>query len=427
LGASNRDEQHYVIFLSDGRDESSLSTVADVITAATNNGVKIYCIGFGNEIETANLVAITTETQGRYYEATNAVDLAARFAQISKDLNGQYLLRWATLKRSANAFTPSFEISYQGFTALSPTNPVTIDFDNPIIDTNSVPATTNYPFLTNIIIGLYVPAQNTGSVTLGSLRLTPDAAVLPTAMTLRAAYVPRFIRQLRINYRANWPCTTSLMSTAPGEILHGWSLTETNDGAGGVWMHLVSPNSQSLTSSIPFGALGNLVHFNFRDVLVASNAFSLFSVDNTIYQTTGGQRFVVENTNAFLTVYPALPLGTPVPWMIGYGITNNFVIAETGDPDGDGVLTWQEYAANTHPRDPASAFVVRELSYDLYGRSLVTFSTAEHRTYRVETSADLLLWEVVQDNIPGTGGEVTILDERYMPWATQMFYRTSVY
>lgn len=427
LGASNRDEQHYVIFLSDGRDESSLATVDDVITAATNNGVKIYGIGFGNEIQTANLTAITSQTQGRYYEATNAVDLAAKFAQISKDLNGQYILRWATLKRSANAFTPSFEINYQGFTALSPTNPVSTDFDNPIVDTNTVPFTTNYPLITNIVIGLYVPADYAGSVTLGSLRLTPDAAVQPTAMTLRAAYIPRFIRQLRINYRANWPCTTTLMSTNSGEILHGWSLTETNDGAGGTWLELTSPNPQSLTTSLPYGSLGNLVHFNFRDVVSASNSFSRFDVDNAIYQTTGGQRFVVENTNTFLTVYPTLPFGTPVPWLIANGITNNFVDAEVADPDGDGVPTWQEYLANTNPRNPASVLAVRELDFDLYGRGLITFSTAPLRRYRVETSTDLLFWEMVRDQIPGTGGEITVLDERYQPWVTQTFYRVVAY
>jgi hypothetical protein len=36
---------------------------------------------------------------------------------------GQYFLRWATLNRSANAFMPSFQITYQRFTAYSPANP----------------------------------------------------------------------------------------------------------------------------------------------------------------------------------------------------------------------------------------------------------------------------------------------------------------
>ncbi len=56
----------------------------------------------------------------------------------------------------------------------------------------------------------------------------------------------------------------------------------------------------------------------------ASNAFSFFDVDNTVYTNTGNQSFVFEsgNTNAFITVYPVLPYGTPVPWLIEYGFTN---------------------------------------------------------------------------------------------------------
>ena len=427
LGTSNRDEQHYVVFISDGQDESSLSTIKDVITAATNSGVKILCIGFGDVIDTTSLTAITTETHGRYYEATNAADLGAQFGQISKDLKGQYILRWATLKRSATAFMPSFEIYYGTNHAVSPVNPVYQDMNNPMIDTNTVPPTTNYPFVTNFIIAPYTPTQHTGTVTVGALRLSADAAVLPTAITLRAAYVPRFIRQLRIHYHANWPCTTSLLSDGPGDILSGWSMTETNDGTGGNWILLSSPNPQSTANSIPFASFGGLIHFNFNDVLNSSNAFSLLTIDNTIYTNTGGQSFVIENTNAFLAVYPDLPYHTPVPWLISHGITNNFVAAETADPDGDGVPTWQEYQGNTDPRDPNSKFVVRGLSNDIYGRYQITFSTALNRRYRVETSSDLVNWETVEENILGTSADVTILDHRYIPWVNEVFYRAVVY
>ena len=98
LGASNRDEQHYVILISDGRDESSASSVADVITAATNNNVQVFAIGFGQELDTNTLHDITSATQGRLYTAANAADLGTQFAQITKDARGQYILRWATLK-----------------------------------------------------------------------------------------------------------------------------------------------------------------------------------------------------------------------------------------------------------------------------------------------------------------------------------------
>lgn len=427
LGTSNRDEQHYVIFISDGQDESSLSTVEDVITAATNSGVKILCIGYGDVIDTDNLTAITTETRGHYYEATNALALGAQFGQISKDLRGQYILRWATLKRSANAFMPSFEIYYGTNHAVSPPNPFFEDLNNPIIDTNTVPATTNFPLVTNYIIAPYTPTDHAGPVTVGALRLSAAAAAQPTAITLRAAYVPRFVRQLRIHYRANWPCTTSLRSTGPGEILSGWSMSETNDGTGGSWLLLSSPNPQSTATSIPFASFGDLVHFNFRDVLNATNAFSLLEVDNTLYANTGGQSFVIENTNAFVVAYPELPFHTPVPWLIAHGITANFAAAEIADQDNDGVPTWQEYLGNTDPLNPASRFVILGLSEDIYGRSQITFSAALNRLYRVESSTNLLDWVIVAEGVPGIGGDLTILDQRYIPWVSPLFYRAVAY
>jgi hypothetical protein len=420
LGATNRDEEHFVVFVSDGKDESSLATIADVITAATNNNVKVYCVGFGAELDAATLQLITSETKGRYYSATNAADLAAGFAEISKDLNGQYLLRWATLKRSSGSFMPSFEVTYQNLTALSPTNPV-------ITTTNITPPATNPPPpVTNIIIAPYIPTQHTGSVTVGALRLVANAEVEPRSVTLRAAYVPRYVRKFRFNYRANWPCTATLQSTNTGEILYGWTLTETNDGAGGKWLQLLSPN-QSLTNSIPFGALGNLVRFSLRDMVTASNAFSVLVVDNTVYTNTGGQRFVIENTNAFLVPYPALPFGTPVPWLIAHGFPSNFAAAELSDPDADGVPTWQEYQANTDPQNPNSKLIVRALSRRLDGRWEITFSTALSRSYRAESSFDLLSWQPLLDTIQGTGADATILDDRYLPGTNSLYYRVTVY
>ena len=428
LGPANRDEQHYLILVSDGKDESSFSTAAGVISAALAAAVHIHCIGFGAELDAATLQSITSATGGRYYDAAALGGLTAAFDQIAKDMKGQYLLRWATLKRSTTAFMPSFSVTYQGFTAASPTNSFFQDTNGtPIINTNTVPPTTNYPFVTNYVISPYIPAQYTGNVTIGLLRLVPNSYELPESITLRASYVPRYVRQIRIHYRANWPCTVSLQSTSPGSILQGWSLTQTNDGAGGDWLLISSPNPQSILTSIPFGALGNLVTFTMRDMTNTRTAFSLFAVDNTIYTNTGGQSFVFETPiSPFVTVYSVLPFGTPVPWLIAHGFTNNFAAAELSDPDGDGMLTWQEYQANTDPRDPNSKFVVDGFSQGLDGRYQITFRTSTNRTYRLDSSADLITWQTVQDNIAGTGGDVSFIDTRYIPGATQLFYRVAV-
>ena len=423
LGAANPDEQHFVVFVSDGKDESSLNTVTNVVAAATNASVKVYCIGFGAELDSTNLQYLATSTDGRYYDAAAVGGLTAAFDQIGKELKGIYLLRWATLQRSPTAFMPTFQVTYQGLMATSPPNPVT-SMTN--VDTN-MPPMTNIVMMTNFIIGPYTPTDYAGDVTVGSLRLVANAVVQPGSVTLRASYVPRDIRRLRIHYQPNWPCTASLLSTGNGEILSGWTLSETNDGAGGRWLELRSADPQVIATSIPFGALGNLVKFSLQDLVDASNAFTFFDVDNTIYTNTGGQSFVIEDTNSFIAVYPALAHGTPVPWLMANGFMSNFAMAELSDPDGDDVPTWQEYRANTNPQDPKSRLAVASLAMDPYGRNQITFNTALSRTYRLEASTDFLNWQIVQDNIPGTGTVITILDRRYLPGVTYQFYRLAVY
>jgi hypothetical protein len=441
LGTQNNDEQHVVIFCSDGYDTSSSHTPDDVISLATNANVQVYCVGFGNPVDTATLTRITDQTQGRYYEATNVESLAASFSQIGKDLSGQYYLRWATLQRGTNFFMPSFQIQYQGFTADSPTNPVFSTMTNvPATDTNNVVITnsdgsiemTNITvYTTNYIISPYTVGDYAGDVKIGSLRLVSDAEVLPSAVTLRATYVPRYVRQIRLHYQANWPCTVTMQSTNPGEMLYGWSLSQTNDGNGGQWATLSSPDQQDLTTSIPFADFGPLLNFKFHDIINSSNAFSILAVDNTVYTNTGDQSFVFENTNAFTASYPALPHGTPVPWLVGYGFTNsnNWIADETNDVNGDGLATWQDYVAGLNPTNTASAgFAVQNLTpTGPFGQYQITFNTALNRFYRVESSTNLVNWETVQDSIAGTGSNVTVTDTRYLMNAPSVFYRVVVY
>ena len=61
------------------------------------------------------------------------------------------------------------------------------------------------------------------------------------------------------------------------------------------------------------------------------------------------------------------------------------------------------------------------------GHCQITFSTALNRTYRVETSSDLLTWQTLQDGIAGTGGDVTVSDNRNLSGTAQTYYRVAVY
>jgi von Willebrand factor type A domain/Putative Ig domain/Immunoglobulin I-set domain len=433
LGPANSDESHYIVFMSDGNDDSSTNTLDGVIAAATNAVVQIYAVGIGADENTNDLETLTSSTEGRYYASTNLADLSLDFAQIGKDLRSQYILRWATLQRSTNSFMPSFQISYEGVTADSPANPppvvtgtnfVTVTNSSGDVSTNDV-----YLYTTNYIIPPYTPTNYGSNVLAGSLRLVADADENPTEITLRATYAPRYIRQLHLHYRANWPATLSLESTNPGEMLENWTLTETNDGAGGQWALLSSPNPSLLTGSIPFADFGKLLTFSFQNPIVASNAFSEFQVDNTIYTNTASTNFygfTLTNTNAFFTFYVAPPPhGTPIPWLKGYGFTNNFAAAELLDPNGNGFAVWQDYLAGLNPLDTNSTFAIQSVSSPTAPQ--ITFNTVLGRTYQIDWTTSLNgSWTVLLDGIAGTGGNVTYTDQRNLSGVSTVFYRVSV-
>jgi len=429
LGAPNADELHYAVLVSDGQDESSTNTVTNVVAAAVTNNVRVFTIGFGANLQAATLQGLSSQTQGRYHTATNATDLARQFAQVGKDANAQYVLRWATLKRAPNpnSFQPGFIIGFQAVNATNPPNTTFLDTNNPVIDTNSTPPTTNFNLGTNFTIAPFSTVSNAGPVAVGLLRLVAGAETGSSAVTLRSAYTPRYIRQIRVHYRSNWPCTPILQSTGPGQLLEGWDMSQSDDGAGGQWLLLSSPDPSDIGTSLPFASFGPLVTFSFQDAVTPSNAFSVFNTDNTLYTNTGGQSFVVQNGN--LTVYQVLPHGTPLPWLIshGYPLGSDFVSAELLDPDKDGVPNWQEYRANTDPRDAKSKFQVRGVTRQADGRFQVTFGTSTNRTYRVEASTDLIFWEPVADGIPGINKDVTVTDTRLVGNLNTIFYRAVVY
>ncbi|HTV62832.1 MAG TPA: putative Ig domain-containing protein [Verrucomicrobiae bacterium] len=433
LGPANTNAIHYILLMSDGQDTSSTNTMTNVIAAANQAGVRIYTVGFGDDLDTNVLDTISSSTLGQFFAPTNLAVLTLDFARLGKDLSSQYVLRWATLERTATPFMPSFQITYQGLTADSPPNPPPfISGTNYMLDTNTVPATTNEVFLytTNYIIPPYTPTVYAGNVLAGSLLLSSNANANPLQVTLSAAYVPRYIREFHLHYRANWPVTVTLDSTNPGEMLYGWTLTETNDGAGGQWALLSAPDPSLLADSIPFADFGNLLTFSFQDpTAVASNAFSEFEVDNTIYTNstdTNFYGFTLANTNAFTTVYPILPPhGTPIPWLISYGFTSDFAAAELLDPDGNGFDVWQDYLAGLDPLEPASTFAVQIAPSPLPPQ--IVFSTVAGRTYRIDwaPSPDGV-WTVLRDGIAGTGGNVVFTDLRNLSTVSAMYYRVVV-
>jgi hypothetical protein len=275
----------------------------------------------------------------------------------------------------------------------------------------------------------YNPPDWSNDVRVGFLRLVPDANVGPQTIRLRANYVPRFIREIRLNYRPNYPCTSSLESNGTNDILYGWSLTETADTNGLRTLTMTSPDPTDLLTSIEYAAFGDLVSFNFTypESVTATQAFSVFSMDNSIYlnMQPSNQSFVLSNASNFITLYPpAPPHGTPIPWLIAYGYTTNFAAAELIATNG--MPVWQAYVAGLNPTNANSQFTV-STAFTPGQTPQIIFSTVATRTYRVESATSLENWTVVLDNIPGTGGNILFTDNRVLSGANSVFYRVAVY
>jgi hypothetical protein len=297
-----------------------------------------------------------------------------------------------------------------------------------------MPPTTNFTYTNISEVPFYVPSAWAGNVRMGALSLAADASTNVSLVTLSATYVPRFTREIRLHYRPNYACAPSLLETGPGEILSGWSLTQTNDGGGGEWLTLASADPTNVLSSLPYGVMSDLVAFQFAYQAVPQGklAFSFITVDTNIYASMppSPQGFSLSNSVAFTTNYPAAPpLGTPAPWLEYYGFTNtnDFAADELTSPNNNGFALWQDYIAGLDPLDANSTFAITTFVPLQSGQPpLITFNSALGRVYRVDSATTLGDWTPLLDNIQGTGGAITIPDNRNLSGVGAIFYRAVV-
>ncbi len=265
------DERRFVLFLSDGRDESSIKKPADIIKLADSLSVRIFPIGFGKEVNPGDLKNIARDTGGEYYSATNVEQLQAQFQQIVSDLGGQYSLRWATLRRTGT-FRPSFTVK-KG--VLSRT------FSGPE----------------------YAIEKYAGDTLHGILRV-PEYAVQggQVRIFLRAFYVPRYVTQLRFKVRSALVPRPQLVSKADGGLCPDWSLTTTPmmESPGDYWIKLRSGAPEDKNSAMVFGGFGPLVYFDFADIPsnAAQTFFQVKEFDNSVLprDTTFGVEDVAPST-----------------------------------------------------------------------------------------------------------------------------------
>jgi outer membrane protein assembly factor BamB len=127
-------------------------------------------------------------------------------------------------------------------------------------------------------------------------------------------------------------------------------------------------------------------------------------------------------------------MGTPISWLEKYGFTSNFDAAELNDPDGDGVLVWQNYIMGN---DPTSSSGVLKAGIQRTGNETVisfpTISasgsdyTGKTRCYDLETATNLLggAWLPVVNETNIIGANLTVTYTNAVSDRTR-YYRVGV-
>lgn len=253
-------ESRYIILFSNGNDTSSTATVNDVVSLAKDRGIRIYAVAFGNAVNVAALQDLTARTEGQYFPTQSISQVNDVFQEIVRDLDGQYNVRWASLKRGSNSFVPSI-----------------------LLSVNNDSVTFNAP-------QAFTPNQFAGDPLRGVLRLEASSDLQSTTVFLRAVYVPRFISQLHLRVHATQPFTVQQVGPADDGLTAGWTMvTEPDTETGGIVIHLEEPADESLQ----FATFGPILRFHFNTLAETPEAlFDLVEVDNSVYPNL--QHFVVE-------------------------------------------------------------------------------------------------------------------------------------
>ncbi|MYB75851.1 MAG: VWA domain-containing protein [Chloroflexi bacterium] len=241
-----------LVFLSDGRDTSSVQTRDDVVQLAQERGVQLYPLGLGEVYQESDLRTLATATNGAYYAVAELAELEAQFTALVNDFAGQYKLSYTTLRRSG-AYAVRIETT--------------------LGDVTGVFTSAALPFGE-----IYSPD------TQGRIAVDPPTVDLEeqTATTfVRALHVPRNIQHFRFTLPIDLPTTVSLVSADEGGLLDGWELSEPDSV--GYW-------SATGPAPLPFGNFGLLFKVVVSDVTAEDIAIPIV-FDNSGY--TGNKQFLV--------------------------------------------------------------------------------------------------------------------------------------
>ncbi len=193
-----------LVFLSDGRDTSSLRTRDDVIQLAQAGGVQLYPLGLGDVYQEPELRSLATATNGAYYAVDALARLEAQFNALVNDLAGQYKLSYTTLRRGGE-YAVRIETTLQGVTG--------------VFTSGALPVGDVYSPDTQGRIAVDPP--------------TLDVEEQTAATFVRALHVPRNIQHFRFTVPLDRPVEVSLVPARAGGLLAGWELSPPDEA--GYW------------------------------------------------------------------------------------------------------------------------------------------------------------------------------------------------
>ncbi|MDA1035369.1 MAG: VWA domain-containing protein, partial [Chloroflexi bacterium] len=232
-----------IVFLSDGRDTSSTTNAAAVISRAASADVSLYPVGIGDVGDAPTLVSMASQTGGAYYQAPGFDELEQLLEQITNDLKGQYKVSYNTLStEGANEVRVDVNIGAATGTFVSEQ----IDF-----------------------------AEIFGADNVGQLLTDPpafDLANNQTVVFVRASHVPRNVTHLRLRLITDRGVAAAVVSADDGGLLSGWTL-EPPDEYG--WIVVRS------TTPLAFGNFGLLLKLTVEGV-EPSEVLAL-EIDNSGY------------------------------------------------------------------------------------------------------------------------------------------------
>ena len=233
-----------LVFLSDGRDTSSVNARDDAQGYAQARGVQLYAMGVGEVFQEEELREMADSTGSGYYPVRDVSLLQEQLQLLVNDLRGQYQVSYITLRRTGEYSTQvAVELGgvmgsmqtapFDAATFFGSDNRGAIQFDPPSIDRNEGKAT----------------------------------------IFVRALHMPRNIDRIRFKVDTPKPVQVDLVEGQDGGLLDGWNLLEPDTEG----FYVVS-------SPVPleFGNFGLLFRLTISDVTEESLEIPV-EFDNTIY------------------------------------------------------------------------------------------------------------------------------------------------